>query len=205
MKIKIILLCIFFTFCLAQTDIYKSLLAEAQKTNDAIPGNTNSYITGISTKVASVSNSISKNTLDSLLGLDIPSDVVNFFKTLANTNTQGTTTYNNYSINGNQGLYIKGVAGISFNGNEAQFSYVEGRAQGTVVQQKEKRTRRVCHRRLFKKKCRNEDYWVDRNLNGDEVNLIGQALAGNAIRTVKSRINSIIEIFSFNAQMTILE
>ena len=205
MKIKIILLCIFFTLCLAQTDLYKSLLTEAQKTNDAIPGNTNSYITGIFTKVASVSNSISKNTLDSLLGLDIPSDVVNFFKTLANTNTQGTTTYNNYSINGNQGLYIKGIAGISFNGNEAQFSYVEGRAQGTVVQQKEKRTRRVCHRHHFRKKCRNEDYWVDRNLNGDEVNLIGQALAGNAIRTVKSRINSIIEIFSFNAQMTILE
>lgn len=49
------------------------------------------------------------------------------------------------------------------------------------------------------------DYWVDRNLNGDEVNLIGLALAGNAIREVKSRINSIIEIFSFNAQMTLLE
>ena len=104
MKIpKIILLSIFFSFCLAQNNIYQSLLTEAQKTNDAIPGNSNSYITGISTKVASVSNSIDKNTLDSLLGLAIPSDVVNFFKTLSNTNIQGTTTYNNYSINGNQG------------------------------------------------------------------------------------------------------
>ena len=69
----------------------------------------------------------------------------------------------------------------------AQFSYIEARAQGTVVQ------------------CKHVDYWVDRNLNGDEVNLIGLALAGNAIREVKSRINSIIEIFSFNAQMTLLE
>ena len=206
MKIqKIFLLSIFFSFCLAQNNIYQSLLTEAQKTNDAIPGNSNSYITGISTKVASVSNSIDKNTLDSLLGLAIPSDVVNFFKTLSNTNIQGTTTYNNYSINGNQGLYIKGVAGISFNGNEAQFSYIEARAQGTVVQQKEKITKRECHRNHFRKKCKHVDYWVDRNLNGDEVNLIGLALAGNAIREVKSRINSIIEIFSFNAQMTLVE
>ena len=64
---------------------------------------------------------------------------------------------------------------------------------------------RECHRHHFRKKCKHVDYWVDRNLNGDEVNLIGLALAGNAIREVKSRINSIIEIFSFNAQMTLLE
>ena len=164
MKIpKIILLSIFFSFCLAQNNIYQSLLTEAQKTNDAIPGNSNSYITGISTKVASVSNSIDKNTIDSLLGLAIPSDVVNFFKTLSNTNIQGTTTYNNYSINGNQGLYIKGVAGISFNGNEAQFSYIEARAQGTVVQQKEKITKSECHRHHFRKKCNNRSFQSPRS------------------------------------------
>lgn len=202
---KSILLCLLITFCFAQNTIYNNLLAEAQKTNDAIPGNANSYITGITTKISSVSNSINKNSLDSLLGLGVPTDVVNFFKNLANSNTAGTTTYNNYSINGNQGLYIKGIAGITFNGDDVEFSYVEGRAEGTVVQQKEKRTKRECHRHHLRKKCKNVVYWVDRGLNGDEVNLIGQALAGNAIQQVKGRINSIIEIFSFKSQITLLE
>ena len=59
-------------------------------------------------------------------------------------NTPGTNTYNNYAITGMTGVYIKGVGGIYFEGNDAKFSYIEGRAQGNIVQQVEDKTRRKC-------------------------------------------------------------
>lgn len=81
---------------------------------------------GISVKVASVSNSLNRNTLDSILGLGVPQDIVNFFKQCSS----GTNTYNTYAITGMTGVYIKGVGGIYFEGNDAKFSYIEGSARG---------------------------------------------------------------------------
>ena len=118
MKI-IILLCILLTFCSSQGNFYQTLQAEAAKSNGGIPGNFGQYVNSISVKVASVSNSINRNTLDSIL---------NFFKACSAANTPGTNTYNNYAITGMTGVYIKGVGGIYFEGNDAKFSYIEGRA-----------------------------------------------------------------------------
>ena len=127
MKI-IILLCILLTFCSSQGNFYQTLQAEAAKSNGGIPGNFGQYVNSISVKVASVSNSINRNTLDSILALGVPQDIVNFFKACSAANTPGTNTYNNYAITGMTGVYIKGVGGIYFEGNDAKFSYIEGRA-----------------------------------------------------------------------------
>ena len=94
----------------------------------ASQGNFGQYVNSISVKVASVSNSINRNTLDSILALGVPQDIVNFFKACSAANTPGTNTYNNYAITGMTGVYIKGVGGIYFEGNDAKFSYIEGRA-----------------------------------------------------------------------------
>ena len=126
MKI-IILLCILIAFCSSQGNFYHTLQAEAAKSNGWIPGNFGQYVNGISVKVASVSNSLNRNTLDSILGLGVPQDIVNFFKQCSAANTPRTNTYN---ITGMTGVYIKGVGGIYFEGNDAKFSYIEGSARG---------------------------------------------------------------------------
>ena len=207
MKI-IILLCILLTFCSSQGNFYQTLQAEAAKSNGGIPGNFGQYVNSISGKVASVSNSINRNTLDSILALGVPQDIVNFFKACSAANTLGTNTYNNYAITGMTGVYIKGVGGIYFEGNDAKFSYIEGRAQGNIVQQVEDKTRRKCKRKWFKRKCWDEHYTENRGLYQGEVDVIGQALAGHALRDVQGRIQGIIDIsasFIISPQMTILE
>ena len=98
MKI-IILLCILIAFCSSQGNFYHTLQAEAAKSNGWIPGNFGQYVNGISVKVASVSNSLNRNTLDSILGLGVPQDIVNFFKQCSS----GTNTYNTYAITGMTG------------------------------------------------------------------------------------------------------
>lgn len=178
MKI-IILLCILLTFCSSQGNFYQTLQAEAAKSNGGIPGNFGQYVNSISVKVASVSNSINRNTLDSILALGVPQDIVNFFKACS-----------------------------AANGNDAKFSYIEGRAQGNIVQQVEDKTRRKCKRKWFKKKCWDEHYTENRGLYQGEVDVIGQALAGHALRDVQGRIQGIIDIsasFIISPQMTILE
>ena len=87
----IILLCILLTFCSSQGNFYQTLQAEAAKSNGGIPGNFGQYVNSISVKVASVSNSINRNTLDSILALGVPQDIVNFFKACSAANTQGQT------------------------------------------------------------------------------------------------------------------
>ena len=81
MKI-IILLCNLLTYYSSQGHFHQAFQPEAATSNGGIPGNFGQYVNSISVKVASASNSINRNTLDSIL---------NFFKACSAANTQGQT------------------------------------------------------------------------------------------------------------------